>query len=61
MTLALVVAICLVATLVRSTFGFGESLVAVPLLALVVPLAVAVPLSVMLSVLVALIAIVQDR
>ena len=61
MTLALVVAICLVATLVRSTFGFGESLVAVPLLALVVPLEVAVPLSVMLSVLVAAIAIVQDR
>ncbi len=61
MTLAVVVAICLGATLVRSTFGFGESLVAVPLLALVVPLSVAVPLSVMLSVLVALIAIVQDR
>ena len=61
MTLAIVVAICLVATLVRSTFGFGESLVAVPLLALVVPLEVAVPLSVMLSVLVAAIAIVQDR
>ena len=61
MTLAFVVAICLVATLVRSTFGFGESLVAVPLLALVVPLEVAVPLSVMLSVLVAVIAIVQDR
>ncbi len=60
-TLALVVAICFVATLVRSTFGFGESLLAVPLLALVVPIEVAVPLAVMLSVLVALIAVVQDR
>jgi uncharacterized membrane protein YfcA len=58
---AIVILICFVATLVRSTFGFGESLVAVPLLALVVPIEVAVPLSVLLSVLVALIALVQDR
>jgi uncharacterized protein len=58
---AIVVLICFVATLVRSTFGFGESLVAVPLLALVVPIDVAVPLAVLLSVMVALIAVIQDR
>jgi uncharacterized membrane protein YfcA len=58
---AIVVLICFVATLVRSTFGFGESLVAVPLLALVVPIEVAVPLGVLLSVMVALIAVIQDR
>lgn len=58
---AAVVAIVFVATLVRSTLGFGESLVAVPLLALVVPIDVAVPLSVMMSVLVALVVVVQDR
>ena len=56
-----VLAICLVATLIRSTFGFGESLVAVPLLALVVPLEVAVPLSVSISILVAGIIVVQDH
>lgn len=39
-----ILAIVFIATLVRSTFGFGESLVAVPLLALVIPIEVAVPL-----------------
>jgi uncharacterized membrane protein YfcA len=58
---AIVVLICFVATIVRSTFGFGESLVAVPLLALVVPIEVAVPVAVLLSVMVALIAVIQDR
>jgi uncharacterized membrane protein YfcA len=57
----LVVAISTVATLVRSTFGFGESLVAVPLFALLVPIEVAVPLSVLLSVLVAAVVVVHDR
>lgn len=55
------VAISFVATLVRSTFGFGESLVAVPLFALVAPLGVAVPLSVLMSVFVALVVVVQDH
>ena len=59
--LPVVIAIAFVATLVRSTFGFGESLVAVPLLALFLPLDVAVPLSVLISVLVALIVVAQDR
>jgi uncharacterized membrane protein YfcA len=61
MVLPAVIAISFVATLVRSTFGFGESLVAVPLLVLVIPIEVAVPLSVLLSVLIALVVVVQDR
>ena len=59
--LPFVIAISFLATLIRSTFGFGESLVAVPLLALVMPIEVAVPLSVLVSVLVALVVVVQDR
>jgi uncharacterized membrane protein YfcA len=53
--------ISFLATLVRSTFGFGESLVAVPLFSLFIPLSVAVPLSVLISVLVALVVVVQDH
>lgn len=53
--------ILFIATLVRSTFGFGESLVAVPLLILVIPVEVAVPLSVLLSIIVAAIVVVQDK
>ena len=60
MDLAYVVAVVFVATLVRSTFGFGEALVAVPLLALRVPVEVAVPLAAMLSVGVAGVVVVQD-
>lgn len=54
-------AICFVATLIRSTFGFGEALVAVPLLLLYLPITIAVPLAVMLSVIVALVVVVQDH
>lgn len=53
--------ISFLATLVRSTFGFGESLVAVPLFCLVMPVNAAVPLSVLISVLVALVVVVQDH
>lgn len=55
-----VLAVIFLATLVRSAFGFGEALVAVPLLALRIPVAVAVPLAVALSVFVALVVVVQD-
>ncbi|WP_370583001.1 sulfite exporter TauE/SafE family protein [Pontibacter rufus] len=48
------------ATLVRSAFGFGESLIAVPLLAFRIPLEVAAPLSVLISITVASIVVVQD-
>jgi len=49
-----------VATLIRSTFGFGEALIAVPLLALSIPVEVAAPVVVLLSVTIAAIVIVQD-
>jgi uncharacterized membrane protein YfcA len=48
------------ATLIRSAFGFGEALVAVPLLALVMPVEVAAPVAVLVSITVALIVVVQD-
>ncbi|HEY8930598.1 MAG TPA: sulfite exporter TauE/SafE family protein [Mucilaginibacter sp.] len=53
--------ISFIATLVRSTFGFGESLVAVPLFSIFIPINVAVPLSVLISVLVALVVVLQDH
>jgi uncharacterized membrane protein YfcA len=53
--------ISFVATLVRSTFGFGESLVAVPLFILFLPIEIAVPLSVLISIFVALVVVIQDH
>jgi len=55
-----VVAVIFLATLIRSTLGFGEALVAVPLLALRVPVSVAAPLAVLVSILVAGVVVVQD-
>ena len=57
----LILLISFIATLMRSTFGFGESLVAVPLFSLFLPIDVAVPLSVLISILVALVVVVQDH
>ncbi|WP_433974837.1 sulfite exporter TauE/SafE family protein [Tunturiibacter lichenicola] len=48
------------ATLFRSAFGFGESLIAVPLLALFIPLKVATPLSVLVSITIAAVVVMQD-
>jgi hypothetical protein len=56
----LVPGVLFVATLIRSTLGFGEALVAVPLLALLLPIHVAAPVAVMASVTVALIVVAQD-
>jgi len=53
--------ITFIATLVRSTFGFGESLIAVPLLTLFIPIEIAVPLSVLVSIAIAAVVVVQDR
>ncbi|HEV2481255.1 MAG TPA: sulfite exporter TauE/SafE family protein [Puia sp.] len=61
MLLFAIIAISFIATLVRSTFGFGESLVAVPLFVLFIPLDVAVPLSVLISIFVASVVVVQDH
>ncbi|WP_225865527.1 sulfite exporter TauE/SafE family protein [Dyadobacter aurulentus] len=61
MTILFIMSISFFATLVRSTFGFGESLIAVPLLILFLPIGVSVPLSVLLSILIALIVVIQDH
>jgi uncharacterized membrane protein YfcA len=49
-----------VATLVRSAFGFGEALVAVPLLALMMPVNTAAPVAALISITVAAVVLVQD-
>ena len=55
-----VVAVFFVATLVRSAFGFGEALIAVPLLAFVLPVGIAAPVAVLVSITVAVIVLAQD-
>lgn len=60
-TLVFILLISFIASLVRSSLGFGESLIAVPLFLWVVPLEIAVPLSVMLSIIIALIIVIQDH
>jgi hypothetical protein len=55
-----VVAVLFLATVIRSAFGFGEALVAVPLLALAIPVEVAAPVAVLVSITVALIVVLQD-
>ncbi len=61
LTVICVLIISFVASLVRSTLGFGESLVAVPLFLLFLPVEIAVPLSVMLSIVIALVIVIQDH
>jgi uncharacterized membrane protein YfcA len=58
--MAQVLAVLLLATFIRSAFGFGEALVAVPLLALVVPVEVAAPVAVLVSITVAAGVLLQD-
>ncbi len=55
-----VLLVVFVATLIRSAFGFGEALVAVPLLALRLPVVVAAPLAVLVSITVAAVIVAQD-
>jgi len=55
-----VLVVVFLATLIRSTFGFGEALVAVPLLALCIPLKVAAPLAVLVSITIAAAVVAQD-
>lgn len=59
-TTVLVLAVIFLATLIRSAFGFGEALVAVPLLALFIPIQVAAPVAVLVSVTVAGIVVTRD-
>src|SRR5215467_4324875 len=55
-----VLAVIFLATLIRSAFGFGEALVAVPLLALLMPVEVAAPLAVLVSITVAVVILLED-
>jgi uncharacterized membrane protein YfcA len=48
------------AALIRSAFGFGEALIAVPLLALVLPVQVAAPVAVLASITIAALVLLQD-
>jgi uncharacterized protein len=52
--------IMFVATVFRSAFGFGEAIIAVPLLALCIPVREAAPLTVLVSVVIAAVIVVQD-
>ena len=60
-TTIFILLIVFIATLIRSTFGFGESLIAVPLLTLFIPIEIAVPFSVLLSITIAAVIVAQDR
>jgi uncharacterized protein len=55
-----IAAVLFLASAIRSSLGFGEALVSVPLMALLVPVEVAAPLAVLVSITIALIVVVQD-
>ena len=55
-----VVVIMFFATVFRTMFGFGEALVAVPLLALIIPVQIAAPTAVLASILIAGFVVVRD-
>jgi hypothetical protein len=55
-----VLGVVFLATLFRSAFGFGEALIAVPLLALFIPLKIAAPVAVLVSITIAAVVVAQD-
>lgn len=55
-----VIMVLFLATLVRSALGFGEALISVPLLALVMPVDQAAPTAVLVSITIALVIVIQD-
>ena len=55
-----VIVILFLATLVRASLGFGEALIAVPLLALIMPVEQAAPIAVLVSITIALMILVKD-
>jgi uncharacterized protein len=59
-TVCLVLAVIFFATIIRSAFGFGEGLIAVPLLALIMPIKMATPLATLVSITVAGVIVIQD-
>jgi uncharacterized membrane protein YfcA len=58
--LAAVLTILFIASFIRSAFGFGEALIAVPLLAFAMPVEQAAPVAALVSITVAVVAIAQD-
>ena len=58
-TLRVLLIVCF-AIFIRSAFGFGEGLIAVPLLAFSIPIGIAAPLVALLSITVAAIVVLQD-
>ena len=50
--IALMLSIIFISTMARSTFGFGDALIAMPLLALVVPVSTATPLIALIAVII---------
>jgi uncharacterized membrane protein YfcA len=59
-TTAQVVAVIFITSLIRSSIGFGEALIAVPVLAFLIPVKVAAPLIVLISITVAGVIVLQD-
>jgi uncharacterized membrane protein YfcA len=59
-TMLSVLDVIAVATVIRSAFGFGEALVAVPLLAFLIPVEVATPVAALASITVAGVVMIQD-
>jgi hypothetical protein len=59
-TAVYVLLVIFIATLIRSLFGFGEALIAVPLLAFRIPVNIAAPVAVLISITVALVIVLQD-
>ena len=59
-TLAIVIGIFFLATIFRTLFGFGEALVAVPLLALTIPVKLAAPVAVLASIVIAAFIVLRD-
>lgn len=55
-----ILGIVFVATIFRTAFGFGEALIAVPLLALIIPVRIATPIAVFASVVVASFVVLRD-
>lgn len=55
-----VLAVLFTGTFVRTAFGFGEALIAVPLLALLMPVEMAAPIAVLVSITVAVVVLASD-
>jgi hypothetical protein len=58
--LAEVIAAMFLATVFRTTFGFGEALISVPVLALIIPVKVAAPIAVLASIIIAGFVVLRD-